>query len=319
MTPSPKTRICLALSVVLTTAACYAQTSSGVSPVTAIPTTPSSAPTTESGFVAASSRPIDSAGMAVNTPARFTEWTLLGSENDVFAELALVVPNKEIDIVTTGRMIEDLGIMSRIIEKNVLAPYGVERAGWRDVFVGADRSPQVGPRVLFPSLGRPRPLYLGGYGATFFIQVDFPLVAPANKTQEQPAQTQEDQVWAQTRQSLREPRSAGTARGDHAGQPYSQAKVESFRKALIATLKHATNIRGLEANEWLTLVVQGLGSSSANPERTMIMGTSVPGGGVTSSGRSVMTLRATKADVDAWAKGQLSPEQFEQRVQVITY
>jgi hypothetical protein len=32
-----------------------------------------------------------------------------------------------------------------------------------------------------------------------------------------------------------------------------------------------------------------------------------------------MTLRATKADVDAYAKGQLSQEQFEQRVQVTTY
>jgi hypothetical protein len=32
-----------------------------------------------------------------------------------------------------------------------------------------------------------------------------------------------------------------------------------------------------------------------------------------------MTLRVTRADVDAYAKGQLNQEQFEQRVQVITY
>ncbi len=66
-----------------------------------------------------------------------------------------------------------------------------------------------GPQALFPSPGRPKPLYIAGYGAMFFIQVDFPLLAPPEKAQEQPAEAQEDTVWAQTKQSLLEPRTAG--------------------------------------------------------------------------------------------------------------
>jgi hypothetical protein len=273
-----------------------------------------------------------SSGTAVITPARFGGWAYPDWDNDeASVELALVIPNKEIDVATAGRIIEDLGIMSRIIEKNVLTPYGIQQTGWRDVFVGGP-SQDVGPRVLFPSLGRPKPLYIGGYGATFFIRVDFPLLPPpADKTQEQPTQAQEDPVWAQTKQSLLRSRTAGAIQqGESAGQPFSQGKVESFRRSLIATMKHAANIRGLEPAEWLTFVVQGAGSpaagsqrgrttGTAGSERGLTTGTAWPALGGGSLGRSVMTLRATKADVDACSKGQLSPEQFEQRVQLITY
>lgn len=310
MTPSAKTRICLVLSIVPVAAICQAQSDIAPNPVTAT----------------ASMRPgADVVDPAVITPTRFEDWGFLDSQDEAFedevsVELALVVPNKEIDVATAGRMIEDLGIMSRIIEKNVLDRYGIRRAGWRDAFVGRDPSPVVTPRALSSSSGGPKPLYLGGYGATFFIQVDFPLLAPPDKKQEQPPQTQEDPVWAQTRQSLREPRSSGRAPREYAGQPYSQGRVDSLRRSLITMMKHAANIRGLEPAEWLTFVVQGTASPSAGPERGATTGTAVPMiGSVRPSGRSVMTLRTTKADVDAFAKGQLSQEQFEQRVQTITY
>jgi hypothetical protein len=259
---------------------------------------------------------------AISTsPAEIVDLAFIGSGDEApSAELALVIPDKEIDLAATNQAIEDLGIMSRIIEKNVLTPYSVRQAGWREVFVGGYGSPDVvGPRTLFPSGGRIKPLYIAGYGATFFIQVDFPLLAPPEKPQEPAASSQEDLVWAQTKQSLLDSRRTGTVvTGKPAGQPYNQAKVEGFRKSLIALMKHAANIRTLAANERLTLVVQGPAPATATPGPSTRTGLVLPAIGV-SSGRNVMTLRATKADVDAYAKGQLSPEQFEQRVQAITY
>lgn len=339
MTPSYKTRLCLVLLVVLAAAAGLLHANSAPIPIPEDPTQPRQ----ESGAVMGgvgmggagmggavvggmgmgggmSSAPIaTSAGVA--TPARFTGWSFAGSD-DASAELALVIPNKETDVATTSRTIEDLGIMSRIIEKNILTPYGVARNEWRDPFARVYGSADAGPRALFPSFGRPKPLYIAGYGATFFIRVDFPLLPPPTQTPEQPTQTQEDSVWAQTKQSLTEsPETGVVQQGRPAGQPYNQARVEGFRKSLIGTMKHAANIRGLEAGEWVTFVVQGQGPMIATPVTSAgaTNGIVLPAAGPVSTGRSVMTLRATKADVDAYAKGQLSPEQFEQKVQAITY
>lgn len=263
-----------------------------------------------------------SAPAAVTVPAEAAAWGFLAADDETtFGELALVVPDREMDLAATNQVIEDLGIMSRIIEKSVLTPYGVRQSGWREVFVGGYGSPGTyGPRALFPSGGRTKPLYIAGYGATFFIQVDFPLLAPPEQKQEQPAPSQEDPVWAQTKQSLLDSRATGAATTEKsAAQPFNQARLEGFRRSLIATMKHATNIRALGASEGLTFVVQGPAPSTAAAGQNARTRVVLPMVGGIPSGRSVMTLRTTKADVDAYGKGQLSPEQFEQRVQVITY
>jgi len=333
MIPSYKVRLCLMLSVVLAAAAGQVHANSAPIPTPEDPTRTQEEPVgMMSGGVGGGMMGGGmSGGMggAVGgdmyslpvTAGRFTGWPFADSD-DAAAELALVIPNKETDVATTSRIIEDLGIMSRIIEKNILTPYGISRNGWREPFVGMYGSADAGPRTLFPSPGRLKPLYIAGYGATFFIRVDFPLLPPPTKTAEQPAQTQEDPVWAQTKQSLTESREGGAVQqGRPAGQPYNQARVEGFRKSLIGTMKHAANIRGLEAGEWVTFVIQGQGPATARPVASTGAATGIvlPAVSPVSLGRSVMTLRATKADVDAYAKGQLTPEQFEQKVQAITY
>lgn len=314
MSLSQKTHIGLALAVILAVMAGRLEANSAPIP----------GQVAESESSDAYSQP-PSPAMVATAPAEFTNWSFLDSDEETTSsELALVIPDKEMDLATTNQILEDLGIMSRIIEKNVLTPYGVRQAGWREVVIGRYGSPDVvGPRTLFPSGARIKPLYIAGYGATFFIQVDFPLAAPPQKTQEQAAPSQEDPVWAQTKQSVLESRSTGVAsrgRGARAtvGQPYNQGKVDGFRKSLIATMKHAANIQALDTKEWLTFVIQGSGPLTAGPEQGLSRGAVLPAVAA-SSGRSVMTLRATKADVDAYGKGQLSPEQFEQRVQTITY
>ncbi|MGE5295083.1 MAG: hypothetical protein ACM3VT_09665 [Solirubrobacterales bacterium] len=304
MTSSRRRHVLLMASAVLAVLIGRLEANSGAAPV-AVSAPSAIASTSESAPVGVQALALPSAVASSSSP-RYTGWGMLGDfdEQTPSFELALVIPDKEMDLASVNQIMEDLGIMARIIEKSVLSPYGIRRTEWRAVFGGGYESANVaGPRALFPFQGRPKPLYVSGYGATFFIQVDFPLLPSPDKAQGQPTPSQEDSVWAQTQQSLLAPEAGGAVReGEAAAQSYSQSKVESFRKSLISTMKHASNIRALGNAEWLTFVVQGSAASANSP-----------------FGRTVMTLRAKKADVDARSKGELSQEQFEQRVQVINY
>lgn len=318
MIPSRKTCICLMLLMVfavMTDRGDGGSTSAAPSaaPAVAYPRSTDSLPS--SGVAGGSAI---STNAPVATPARYTNGFFYQSENeDPLIEAALVVPGREMDIEATAQIIEDLSVMGRILEKNVLAGYGLRRTVSQDIFAGRYLRQEAGPRVLFPSIGQPKPLYVGGYGAVFFIQVDFPLLPPAEQAQEQPADPQKDPVWAETRRALFEPRAA--QRSEDTPEPYSREKVDSFRRSLIGAMKHAMNIRALEPGEWLAIVVQGVGSPTETSRRGPSAGLTLPMVGTVSAGRSVMTLRARKADVDSYAKGEISQTQFEQRVQVMTY
>lgn len=239
-------------------------------------------------------------------------------------EPALVVPGKEVDIETVNRIVEDLMVMSRIIERNSLnAVVSPDRASLDPLFrrMRLGGRTGVGPDVLFSSVGRPRPLYVAGYGAVFFIQVDFPLLPPPETKDKPPATEQTDAVWAETKRAIFEPQTRGAmSPGDaEAPEPYSRERVDTLKSTLTAVMKHATNIRALESGERLTIVVQG---TSSRTEGSTQMPPSGLVGGLTGSapdGRSVLTLRASKADINLYAKGELSQAQFEQRLQVILY
>jgi hypothetical protein len=238
--------------------------------------------------------------------------SLLGEVGGVAAltESVLVIPSKPMDGQALGQVVEDLSVMSRIIEKNALGEdagsagvWGImEYKGYMPSWSG------VAPATVFPPTGRAKPMYLGGYGAIFFIQVAYPLLPPPEVPQEQPSNQQEDPVWAEARRSLLEPQARPQVLpqdGAEPAEPYSREQVDALRSALVTALKHATNIRVLEPDEWVVIVVQGVAPApQARP---------------TPAGRTVLTLRATKADVDQYAKGQFDPQQFTQRVQTITY
>lgn len=240
-----------------------------------------------------------------SSPPRTVPPVLPGESDRPLTESVLVVPAREMDIETTEQIIEDLSVMARIIEKNVLAPHGLRPTASRDIFLGVPLRQDAGPHILFPSTGRPKPLYIGGYGAVFFIRVDFPLLPPPEKAQEQPGGSQEDPVWAEARRALLEPGAARTAQPrEDPLPPYSRERVNSVQRSLIATMRHAANIRALAPGEGLTLVVQGPGPSPA---------------GTAPGGATVMVLRAAKDDLDLYAGNQLGLVQFEQRVQVMLY
>jgi len=254
--------------------------------------------------------PVVASSVPISTNSRYTGDVFLSSGRRWAAEPVLVVPGKEMDAETVNRLIEDLSVMGRIIERsasNVLESPDSDAASLyrRMRFRDADAS----PAVLFSSPGRARPLYVAGYGALFFIQVDFPLAPPAETAEKASAKEESDSVWAQTKRSLFEPERPGLYATQDTGAPlpYSRESIDALKSTLTTTMKHATNIRGLEAGEWLAIVIQG----------TSLQTEGSPAGGA--GGRSTLTVRTTKADVDSYAKGELTPAQFEQRLQVVSY
>jgi hypothetical protein len=238
-------------------------------------------------------------------------------------EPVLVVPGKPMDAQAIDQIVEDLSIMSRIIEKNALGddytPGGLEAMELLSTYRASPWN-SVGPVTFFPVAGRAKPMYLGGYGAIFFIQVHYPLLPPPETPQEQPAGQQEDPIWAEAKRSVLEPQAQPMLPQEEGepAEPYSREKVDTLRGNLIATMKHATNIRALAPTEWVTIVVQGPGTATAQGGPTSPSGPTAIPAPAQPADRTVLTLRATRADADLYAKGQLNQQQFEQRLQIIT-
>ena len=242
----------------------------------------------------------------------------------------LVIPAKEMDPGTYSRVVEDLSVMSRIIEKSLRdgSEPGHDPARMEGLYDGLAAmyeqpflpSASAGPRILRASGGRPKAIYVGGYGAVFSLQVNFPLVPPAEAPEPNKAADKGDQVWAAAQRELvNPPVSLPVRSGALQGRPYRSEAVEMLRSTLVSLLKHATNIRELEPESWLTILVQGPGTVQDQPE-------DLPGNqqvnlilGARTTGTSLLTLRAKKTDIDQFAKGQLDQTQFQQRVQITTY
>jgi hypothetical protein len=209
--------------------------------------------------------------------------------------------------------------MNRIIEKSLRdlsdETYGALTTGPRiELFPPSD---SAGPWILRAGSGRSRAIYVGGYGAVFSLQVDFPLVPPPEMPEPNKTAEKGDQVWAAAQRELANPSAPLAVRpGAPQGKPYRPEAVESLRSTLISLLQHATNIRDLEAESWLTILVQGPGA--VQPAELPRHHEGAPIIGAYTTGTSLLTLRAKKTDIDQFAHGRLDQTQFQQRVQIVT-
>jgi hypothetical protein len=230
------------------------------------------------------------------------------------SEAVLVVPGKALDAQTLDRIVEDLTIMSRIIEKGLSSPDFVGTAT-DATMAGVQRTlfsfgGRAGPDVLSPPAGQVKPMYVGGYGAVFFLQVTFPLLPPPEASEATAKTDQADPVWAATKRSLQEPAPSPFdpyRQEAPAPEPYNRETVDSLKAQLIGNMKHAANIGAIAPEEWLAIVVQGTAPQGQDPATTP------------PATKAVLTLRAKKADIDLFAADKLDRTQFEQRVQTITY
>jgi hypothetical protein len=220
------------------------------------------------------------------------------------ARTILVVPGPDLPADGLTAITEDMAVMCRILDQ-ATAPILMSTDALKvfDPFSGRAMRDRPGTQGL----------YLDGYGALFFIQATFPLVPSSSEQEPAKAEPSTDPVWS---------RAVDELRGSPQKQPqpvpqYEAQKVETLKTALIKSLRHATNLRVRGPQDTLTVVITvwgGAGYAFVYTPDQQGPARFEPTGIDTSA---VLVLRTTKADVDALAKGDLAPEQFAAKVQVL--
>ncbi|MCJ7777593.1 MAG: hypothetical protein MUP16_04695 [Sedimentisphaerales bacterium] len=241
----------------------------------------------------------------------------------------LVIPTSEMKAEELAAIVEDMTVMARIIDKQLGKEQYKQMWGYGDFF-GQGRVAQT--------------MYLQGYGALFLRKVDFPL-SPPPVVQEQDKETKKegvDPIWEQTRRDMYEPQEDRGRREERPEEKYDAEKVENLKTNIIKALKHAANIRSLKPDESVVITITGSGDSSKakrivsfgggfgvfgesgrvivqNQDRrsTGIAIPTLPSDSGFSS-TTTLIIRAKRADIDAFAKGEMDLEKFRQRVQIFT-
>jgi hypothetical protein len=221
----------------------------------------------------------------------------------------LVVPTAE-SIESTPEFVasatKDLNIMCRIFDKERgISPKAADQGQiFHDILLGMEgassRQWVLPAGFSGPASRETRGMYLEGYGVVFLMKVDFQLTAPPHAEEsDKPAEEDVDPVWRQIEQELYEPEKLKEKEKASGAKQYDEVKVEDFKAKLVRALKHAANIRSVKPDERIILTVRG-------PQPPM-------------GPAEILSIRAKKSDVDAFAKGQLNLDQFREKVQILMY
>jgi len=296
----------------------------------AAPATPPEAPTVPAEAPAAPAIP---SPQAVSESADKALGSLLSDLDEKLIQLniattgqygggnVLVIPTAEImpqDMVT---MMEDMTVMCRILDKKLAESHLIS---------GNFLSSSGRLSLAFSRNSSPiEAMYVQGYGALFLTKVDFLLSPPPEAPEEKETEEEDtDPLWTQMRQEIYAPEevSRGRSTGDRPEEKYDAGKVEELKETLIKTLKHATNIRNLKPDESVILTVVGK-AGQYGPFVTQVyksgdskyIATGSAGAGSGSLSPTVLTIRAKKSDIDDFAEGKLSFDQFSEKTQLFSY
>lgn len=160
----------------------------------------------------------------------------------------LVIPAAEIEMQDLATIMEDMSVMSRILDKKLdLSPAGFLGGG------GGLRGGYYGQWFFSQDSCATKGIYLDGYGALFLMKMDFRLSPPAETQEKEEIEDDIDPVWEQTKQEIYAPKDAKWRRrkSDSSAEKYDAEKVEELKRNLIKTLKHAANIRNLKPDQWV--------------------------------------------------------------------
>jgi hypothetical protein len=245
----------------------------------------------------------------------------------VTAGTALVIPKDSADPKALADAEEDMNVMAHILEKAVST---------RD-----ERNARAMGIVIHQPFGSStmrQNLYLEGYGALFFLNVNYPLVPPpAAKKQEPEAKEETNSEWEDARRELyRPPERAfqfNSSRLDWTGpgmmalpgapaEEYDAEKVETLKKDLINALKNAVHIRKLKSDEAVTVVVSGRApgpqtkpiptkSKTDKSTKTVVVRPNPE------RRATKLILRAKKSDLESFEKDKLSLEEFRKKITIM--
>ncbi len=248
-----------------------------------------------------------------------TSMDMFGTTNTAQTGTVLIVPDKSINAKTIGELTEDMQVMAVVLEDKLGQNKTAGAQGYGGGGYGG--SGGVWLNIFGSSSPQSRAVYLGGYGMVFTMDVDFPLVLIKGAEEKQPEATQEkkDEVWQRSKSKLKgEDKPADKNKDKEPALVFDPEKVKQLQKDLTAALKHASNIRNLEPREKIIVVVRSIVNgkclSLAVPETIGAQEkepVSVP--------TSIMTLRADKQDIDAFAAEKINFDKFAERVSVVIY
>jgi hypothetical protein len=229
-----------------------------------------------------------------------------------------IVPTAEIEIEDYVATERDMEVMSLIFDRALKKPQMIG-----GVFT-----------VLEDFFGRDsrvtEAIYLDGYGALFFMEVNFVLFGSTmSEKKEAPKEAQEhiDQIWRRAEQELYSPQELNRNRASGSSREYDPEKVESLKATLITVLKHAANIKALKSDEFVVLTISGKAPRPSRPvtlpygrtgRRNPRTTRSMPAKIIPYAG-TIVNIRAKKADIDAYSKGELDFDKFHERIQTFTH
>jgi hypothetical protein len=248
----------------------------------------------------------------------------------------LVVRSSDMAPGEQGNLEEDLTVMTHILDKTLAEKFPDDESGRVAMGISVSFVPGEAPM---------RSLYLDGYGALFFVRVNFPLLAPPLEKNVESQKAPVDSTWQEAREEVYGQPAPGAVDSFPA---YDAAKVSALQGVLLDALKDASNIRNVKPDESITVCV--IGAPAEAPKHTRAVASASGGGG--SFGHSVsvsdyeqatknfdqfmadfptggrddaagdkttLTIRVKKADCEAFAKGKLTVDEFRSRAVIKIY
>jgi hypothetical protein len=250
------------------------------------------------------------------------------------ATRSLVIPKDSADVKNVSETEEDMSVMARILEK---AANDKGRKAEHDA---------MGISVIgINGSGMPRNLYIDGFGALFFLNVNFPLLPPATKEQSSESKSDSSSEWETTRDELYHLKGSGSDfnfnftpfdSGSYVyttggpAEEYDEDKVAQLKENLSGALKNASHIRRLKGDDTVTVIVTGRnpGSSTRVTARRSQNGSSSSSSSsywsTTSRSGSQppaarLIIRAKRSDIESFQKDKLSADDFRKKVTMFIY
>jgi hypothetical protein len=228
----------------------------------------------------------------------------------------LIVRNSNGDPKQIAQLQEDLAVMSRILEK-ATAEFKEEReeaAGIPILALGANQ--------------KTRAMYLEDYGVVFTLTTGLPLRAEAKAQEvEEKLDKPGNEEWNEVRNELFGERRP--PRGERAGKvEFDPHQFEEFRDALLEAMRQAANIRNLNGNDWITVIVRGRGHEDLGDRRFDVFLQNGDGrdavitpfpGGEERGDLSTMVLRIKKAELDQAARQPRGKDDLKKKVSLTLY
>jgi len=271
------------------------------------------------------------------------------------ADISVVITSEDGQPERISQVTEDMGIMARILDKQVLempAPQPKQMTfGDRSFYYLRSEAP--GEKTT-------RGIYISGYGALFLMEVDFPLRPQVKVEEKEEKKADVGDIWEQTKDELtgryrRFGPEEREIKRDRRKAVFDESKVKELKEKIIKALKYASNIRGLEPDEKIIVAVksvihQGRGTIREINILGRQFGVQTGGGGGFGGGydggggggyagggyggafvgggfseekelKSItgMTIIVEKGDVDSFAEGELDYGEFCEDVEIFEY